>query len=331
MTMKGLVQVGFGSPGAVLRIEDVERPQIEDGEVLVRVRAASIHVGDVFTIRGVPKAMRLVFRSMRADNGVVGTDMAGTVEEVGAGVTHLRAGDDVFGTARGAFAELAAARADLVARKPTNVTFEQASAVGVSAFTALQALRDRGRLREGQSVLVTGASGGVGSFAVQIARSMGGVVTGVCSARNAELVRSIGAVDVIDYTNDDYTQLGPQFDLILDNIGDHSLKDTRRALNAGGKLIPNGAGHPSGWFGGLGRPLGAAIVSLFVKAQGSPFVSRENKEDLAALTELVESGEVVPLIDRTHPFDEAIQAIDHVAGGHTRGTTVITMSAQEAR
>lgn len=326
--MKGLIQIGFGAPADVLEFQDVEKPKVEDDEVLVHVRAASIHFGDFYAIRGLPKAMRVLFRSMRARNGVVGTDIAGTVEAVGGRVRDLRPGDDVFGTAKGAFAESAAAKADLVALKPANVTFEQASAIGVSAFTALQAIRDQGSLQDGQAVLITGASGGVGSFAVQIARSMGGVVTAVCSTRNAELVRSIGADHVIDYTKDDYTQGGPEFDLIVDSIGDHSLKDTRRAVKPNGTVIPNGAGPPSGWFGGLGRPLKAAIVSLFVKRQGSPFVSKENKEDLATLTELVAKGEVVPVIDRTYPFDEAIEAISHVGEGHTRGTTVITMNGE---
>ena len=323
--MKGIVQNGFGAPADVLELLDLDRPAVADDGVLIRVRATSIHVGDVYGIRGFPKSMRPIFRAMRGPNGVVGSDVAGTVEAVGTGVTRFQPGDVVFGTAKGGFAEYAAAKADVVALKPDNLTFVQASAIGVSAFTALQALRHQGDLQPGQSVLVTGASGGVGTFAVQIAASMGANVTGVCSTRNIDMVRSLGADDVIDYTREDYTQGGARYDLILDNVGNHSLKDTRRALEPGGTLIPNGAEAPEGWFGGLGRPVKAAIVSLFVKQQGRGFVSSANQQDLATLLELAAAGTITPVIDRRYPLEEGIEAISHVGEGHAQGTTVITI------
>jgi NADPH:quinone reductase-like Zn-dependent oxidoreductase len=326
--VKGIVQLGFGSPAEVLELRELDTPHVEKDAVLVRVRAASIHVGDVYGIQGVPKAMRPIFRSMRAENGVVGTDVAGTVEAVGDGVVTVRPGDEVFGAAKGAFAEYAIAKEGGLVAKPEALTFEQAAAIGVSATTALQALRDRGKVRAGQRVLITGASGGVGTFAVQIAASLGATVTGVCSARNIDMVRSIGADHVIDYTRDDYTRGDHEYDLIMDNVGNHSLKATRGALAADGVLIPNGAGAPHGWFGGLGRPLQAAIVSLFVEQQGRGFVSTQNADDLAALGELAATGRITPVIDRTVPLDDGIDALSHVGAGHTQGTTVITMQEQ---
>ena len=323
--MKGIVQSGFGSPVDVLALQDLGRPAVDDDEVLIRVNAASIHIGDVYGIRGLPKAMRPIFRSMRAKNSVVGTDAAGTVEAVGRNVTNFQPGDEVFGTGKGAFAEYAIAKEDVLTLKPDNLTFEQAAAIGVSAFTALQALRDHGNLQAGQKVLITGASGGVGTFAVQIAKSLGAKVTGVCSTRNTDLVQSIGADNVIDYTRHDYTQGGPEYDLILDNVGNQSLKDSRRALKPTGTLIANGAGAPSGWFGGLGRPLSAAIVSVFVKQQGRPFVSTENTGDLATLKELAATRKITPVIDRAYPLGQGIEAISHVGEGHAQGTTVISM------
>lgn len=326
--MKAIVQLGFGSPLDVLELQDLDRPPVADDGVLVRVRAASIHIGDVYGIRGVPKAMRPLFHSMRAKNGVVGTDIAGTVEAAGKDVRQLQPGDEVFGTAVGGFAEYAIAKADALALKPDNLTFERAAAIGVSAFTALQALRDHGHVRAGQKVLINGASGGVGTYAVQIAKAIGADVSGVCSTRNIDMVRSLGADHVIDYTQHDYLQGGSEYDVILDNVGNRSLKDTRRALGASGVLIPNGAGAPSGWFGGLGRPLRAAVVSLFVKQQGRGFVSREHEEDLAALRGLAATGRITPIIDRTYPLERGIEAISHVGEGHARGTTVITMEEQ---
>jgi NADPH:quinone reductase-like Zn-dependent oxidoreductase len=323
--MKGVIQTGFGDPGDVLSIGEVETPAVADDGVLVRVRAASIHIGAVYGVRGLPKVMRPMFKSFIANSGVIGQNIAGIVEAVGPDVTHVAVGDEVFGSCKGAFAEYAVTTSEALASKPTNLTFEQASAVGVSAFTALQALRSHGNLQEGQHVLVTGASGGVGTFAVQIAKAMGAEVTGVCSNRNLDLVRSIGADHVIDYTQHDFTKGKPEYDLILDNVGAHSLKDMRRVLTADGLLLANGAPAPTGWFGGLGHPLKATVSSMFSKQQGRPFFSTENEEDLRVLHDLAETGKITPVIDHVFPLEAAIEAVTSVGEGHNQGTSVITM------
>jgi NADPH:quinone reductase-like Zn-dependent oxidoreductase len=322
--MKAIVQKKFGSPDDVLELQEIDKPVVKDDEVLVRVHAASIHIGDSYGMRGVPYLLRPVFSLSRAKNRVPGTDIAGTVEAVGKSVTQLRPGDEVFGWCKGAFAEYVSVSEDALALKPANLTFEQAGAVGVSAFAALQALRDQGKVQPGQRVLITGASGGVGTFAVQIAKSFGAEVTGVCSTRNVDMVRSIGADQVIDYTQEDFTRNGQHYDLILDNVGNHSLADTRAALTPNGTLLANGA-PVSGWVGGLGRPAKAFVLSLFVRQQGRPFVSLPNKEDLATLKELAEAGKVTPVIDRTYPLSETHEAMAHVGEGHAQGTTIITV------
>ncbi len=322
--MKAIVQKKFGSPDDVLELQEIDKPVVKDDEVLVRVHAASIHIGDSYGMRGVPYLLRPVFSLSRAKNRVPGTDIAGTVEAVGKSVTQLRPGDEVFGWCKGAFAEYVSVSEDALALKPANLTFEQAGAVGVSAFTALQALRDQGKVQPGQRVLITGASGGVGTFAVQIAKSFGAEVTGVCSTRNVDMVRSIGADQVIDYTQEDFTRNGQHYNLILDNVGNHSLADTRAALTPNGTLLANGA-PVSGWVGGLGRPAKAFVLSLFVRQQGRPFVSLPNKEDLATLKELAEAGKVTPVIDRTYPLSETHEAMAHVGEGHAQGTTIITV------
>jgi NADPH:quinone reductase-like Zn-dependent oxidoreductase len=323
--MKGLIQTGFGDPHEVLSISEVDAPAVADDGVLVRVRAASIHIGAVYAVRGFPKVMRPLFKSFSAENGVIGQNLAGMVEAVGPGVTDVAVGDEVFGSCKGAFAEYAATTTEALAPKPADFTFEQASALGVSAFTALQALRSHAGLQAGQHVLVTGASGGVGTFAVQIAKAMGAEVTGVCSTRNLDLVRSIGADHVIDYTQQDFTTGDPAYDLILDNVGTHSLKDMRRVLTADGLLLANGAPAPTGWFGGLGHPLQVTVASLFSKQLGRAFVSKENEEDLRTLRELAESGKLTPVIDRVFPLQAAVDAVSFVGEGHNRGTSVITM------
>ena len=322
--MKAIVQDKYGSPDDVLELNEIDRPVFKDDELLVRVHAASIHIGDSHGIKGVPYVMRPVFSMARAKNRVPGTDIAGTVEAVGKSVTQLQAGDEVFGSCKGAFAEYASTSQDRLAVKPANLTFEQAAAVGVSAFTALQALRDHGNVQPGQKVLVTGASGGVGTFAVQIAKSFGAEVTAVCSTRNVDMVRSIGADHVIDYTREDFTESGQQYDLILDNVGNHSLSDARAALTPNGTLLANGA-PVSGWVGGLGRPAKAFVLSWFVSQQRRPFVSLPNKEDLATLKELAEADKVTPVIDRTYPLSETPEAVGHVGEGHAQGKTIITV------
>jgi NADPH:quinone reductase-like Zn-dependent oxidoreductase len=320
--MKAITQDRYGS-AEVLEIRDVDKPAIGAGEVLVRVHAASIHVGDWILMTGSPFVMRFATGLRKPKHEVPGTDVAGTVEAVGADVQLLRPGDDVFGWCAGAFAEYAHAPEDQFVKKPSNLTFEQAAAVGVSASTALQLLRDDGRVQPGQKVLINGASGGVGSFAVQIAKAFGAEVTGVTSTKNVELVRSIGADHVIDYTTADFTTEGARYDLILDNVGNHSMSETRRALAPDGMLISNGGGHADGK---LGRTIRTMLVSMVVKAQASPTVKTQNHDDLVALRDLVEAGNLTPVIDGIYPLEETPTAIDRVATGHARGTIVITVS-----
>jgi NADPH:quinone reductase-like Zn-dependent oxidoreductase len=325
--MQAIVQDRYGA-AEVLESRDVDRPEVGEGEVLVRVHAASIHVGDVIVMTGSPFLVRLATGLRKPKNRVPGTDIAGTVEAVGKDVNGLRAGDDVFGWCMGGFAEYASASEDHFALKPANLTFDQAAAVGVSATTALQLLRDDGHLQPGLKVLINGASGGVGTFAVQIAKAFGAEVTGVCSTKNVELVRSLGADHVIDYTMEDFRKGGPRYDLILDNVGDHSMSATRRALASNGKLLSNGGGHAGG---ALGRVIRLALVSMFVRQQGKPSVKSQNRADLQVLKELVEAGRLTPVIDGTYPLRETPSAIAHVAAGHARGTVVIAVNPATAR
>ena len=322
--MKAIVQGKFGPPKDVLEIKEIDKPVVGEDEALVRVHAASIHIGDYYTIGGLPYVMRPMFASMRAKNRVPGTDIAGIVEEVGTNVSRLQPGDEVIGSYKGAFAEYVSFPEESLALKPTNLTFEEASAVGVSAFAALQALRDHGKVQPGQKVLITGASGGVGTFAVQIAKALGADVTGVCSTRNVEMVRSIGADHVIDYTQEDFIEGEFRYDLILDNVGNHSLSDTRKALTPTGKLLANGA-PVGGWFGGLKGPISAFVSSLFVRQQGRPFLSMPNPEDLASLRDLAEAEKITPIIDKTYSLSETPDAVAHVGEGHSQGKTIITV------
>jgi NADPH:quinone reductase-like Zn-dependent oxidoreductase len=319
--MHAIVQDSYGSV-EVLRSQDIDVPVIADDEVLVRVSAASIHVGDWILMTGSPFIMRFATGLRRPKNRVPGTDIAGTVAAVGKDVTRFQAGDDVFGWCAGAFAEFASASEDQLVNKPVDLTFEQAAAIGVSASTALQLLRDDGAVRPGQKVLINGASGGVGTFAVQIAKSLGAEVTGVTSTQNVEMVRSIGADHVIDYTKEDFTAGTERYDLILDNVGNHSMAQTRRALTPNGRLISNGGGHADGK---LGRTVRAMLASIVVRQQASPTVKTQNHDDLVALKGLVEAGKVTPVIDRTYPLTDAPMAIGHVAAGHARGTVVLTI------
>jgi NADPH:quinone reductase-like Zn-dependent oxidoreductase len=317
--MQAIVQDKYGS-AEVLEAQDIDRPEIGDDEVLVRVHAASIHIGDWVLMTGVPYVMRMATGLAKPKSRVPGTDVAGTVEAVGTQVQGLRPGDEVFGWCAGAFAEYAAAPADQFVKKPAGLTFEQAAAVGVSATTALQLLRDDGKVQPGQKVLINGASGGVGTFAVQIAKAFGAEVTGVCSTRNVDLVRSIGADHVIDYTREDFRTGAERYDLILDNVGDRSMAETRRALTPDGTLLSNGGGHAPGK---LGRVIRASLASMVVRQQGRPSVKTQNRADLVALTELVEAGKVTPVIGGTYPLAQTAEAIGHVAVGHARGTLVI--------
>jgi NADPH:quinone reductase-like Zn-dependent oxidoreductase len=320
--MKAITQDRYGST-EVLQIQEIERPELSDDDVLVRVHAASIHIGDWVLMTGEPYVMRLGTGLRKPKHRVPGTDVAGTVEAVGANVNSLRPGDEVFGWGSGAFAEYAIGPEDHFVRKPANLTFEQAAAVGVSASTALQLLRDGAKVAQGTKILINGASGGVGTFAVQIAKALGAEVTGVCSTRNLELVRSIGADHVIDYIHEDFRTGRERYDVILDNVGDHSMSDTRRALTPTGMLISNGGGHAPGK---LGRTIRAALASIVVRQQAPPSLKTQNRADLVALKELVEAGKVTPVIGGTYPLTETATAIGQVAAGHARGTLVISVA-----
>jgi NADPH:quinone reductase-like Zn-dependent oxidoreductase len=320
--MKAITQDHYGSED-VLRIQEIDKPTIGIGDVLVRVHAASIHVGDRLIMTGRPYVMRMATGLRRPKKSVPGTDIAGTVDAVGKGVTSFKAGDDVFGWTSGALAEFASTPQDHLALKPASLSFEQAAAVGVSATTALQLLRDQGKVKPGQKVLINGASGGVGTFAVQIAKAFGADVTAVTSSRNTDMVRSIGADHVIDYTKDDFTEGSERYDFILDNVANHSLGATRRALSATGTLQPNGGGHTGG---GMGRVIRATITSMFVRGQGRPSIKFQNAADLAALVQLINAGKVTPVIDGIYPLAETAAAMRHVNTGHAQGTIVISVT-----
>jgi NADPH:quinone reductase-like Zn-dependent oxidoreductase len=324
--MKAITQDHYGKPADALELRDIDTPAVGDGDVLVRVRAASIHVGDWIVMQGVPYIMRPMFGLRAPKVPVPGTDMAGVVEAVGAGVTHVAPGDEVFGWGDGAFAEYVSTPASNVLPKPADLSFEQAAAVGVSAFTALKVMRDRGQVKAGQRVLVNGASGGVGTYAVQMAKSMGAEVTAVCSGKNAEMVRSIGADHVVDYTQEDFTQGDARYDFILDNVGNHSFSEIRRVLSPEGKVQPNGGGHhPGRWFGSLGSVVSNAIRARRDDQLLAPFLSTNNPDDLAVLKEMAEAGQITPVIDSTYPLAETAKAMSHVGGGHASGTVVITV------
>ncbi len=321
--MKAIVRCDYGPPAA-LRLEDVERPAPGDDEVLVRVRAASVNPLDWHYMRGTPYFGRLDMGLRKPKSVRIGVDFAGTIESVGRNVTQFKPGDEVFGGRTGAFAEYVTVRADrAVVVKPPGLTFEQAATLPIAAITALQGLRDRGKLQPGQKVLVNGASGGVGTFAVQIAKAMGAHVTGVCSTRNVELVRSLGADRVVDYTREDFTQGAERYDLILDNVGNRSLLECRRVLGPGGRYVM--VGGPSGrWIDPLPRVLGAFVLSRFVSQEMGAFLAQLNKKDLATLGELAQAGKVKPVIDRRYPLRELPAAIEYLETGHARGKVVIT-------
>ena len=325
MKMKAIVRNAYGSPD-VLELKEIDKPVVKDDEVLVCVHAAAVHVSDWVFVRGVPYITRPMIGLFRPKNSVPGEDIAGRVEAVGKKVRQLRPGDEVFGWCKGAFAEYVCAGEDHFVPKPANLTFEQAASVGVSAVTALQALRDQGKVEAGHKVLINGASGGVGPFAVQIAKAFGADVTGVCSTRNVDMVRSIGADRVIDYTQEDLTRNGQRYDLILDNVGNHSLSDLRRVLTPEGILQPNGGGHSRNrWIGPMGSVIKANVLSLFLRQQGGTFLATHNKEDRQFLKELIEAGKVTPVIDRTYPLSETPEAIAYVGEGHARGKVVIAV------
>ena len=324
-TMRAITQNRYGTvPEDVMRLDQVARPGIGDDEALIQVRAAAVDRGTWHVMAGQPYLMRLLgfgFRGPR--NRVPGLDVAGTVVAVGPAVTRFAAGDEVFGIARGSFAEYAAAREGTLARKPAALSFEQAAAVAVSGLTALQGLRDAGRIKAGQTVLVIGASGGVGSYAVQLAKYFGAEVTGVCGTAKADLVRSIGADHVIDYTRADYADGQRDYDLILDIGGNSRLSRLRRALTPRGTLVIAG-GEGDRWTG-VGRQLRALALSVLIRQRLTMFVSRHRQADLDTLRLLTEGGQIVPVVDRTYPLAEAPLAIRRLSAGQARGKIVITV------
>jgi NADPH:quinone reductase-like Zn-dependent oxidoreductase len=328
-SVKAVRYYRYGSPD-VLRFEDTDMPDVGDDDVLVRVRAASVNPLDWHFMRGEPYLVRLMagLSRPRAGTGRLGADMAGSVEAVGKNVTEFRPGDEVFGGLedRGTLAEYISVRRDgVVLTKPACLTFEQAASVPVAAFTALQALRDKGRVRPGHKVLVNGASGGVGTFAVQLAKAFDAEVTGVCSTANTELVASIGADQVIDYTRQDFTGTGRRYDLVIDIAGNRTLTETRRILVPDGVLVVVGGPDKGRWIGPLGRSVRLALLSPAVSQRMAFFLARQNQADLAALGELLQAGKVTPVIDRTYPLAEAAEAIRYLETGHARGKVAITV------
>lgn len=325
-TMKAIVQDTYG-PVDVLQLRDVATPTIGEHDVLVLVRAAAVNPADWAIMGGLPYIARPapMYGLRTPKNPVRGTDVAGRVEAVGSAVTRFRPGDEVFGWCRGAFAEYAAASEDGLAIKPGDLTFEQAAAIPMAGSVALQALRDHGQVQAGQKVLINGASGGIGTFAVQIAKSLGAEVTGVCGTSNVEMVRSIGADHVIDYTIDDFTTDGERYDFILDNISNLSLSDLRRALTPTGMLVPNGGQFQHRWLSSAGRLIKAMVSFRFVSQRLGRFVVAQRHDDLLALIALIEGGKVMPVIDRTYPLSETAAAMDYVGTGHARGKVVISV------
>jgi NADPH:quinone reductase-like Zn-dependent oxidoreductase len=321
-TMQAIVQDAYGSAD-VLRLARIARPEIRDNEVLVRVHAASVHIGDWHVMTGLPYLLRVVGFGFRAPKARIrGIDVAGTVEAVGQNVRRFQVGDEVFGTCDGSFAEYAAAPEDTLVLKPANLTFEQAAAVPTSSAAALQALR-AGEIKSGQQVLLVGASGGVGLFAVQIAKSFGADVTAVCSTTKVDLVRSVGADHVIDYTREDFTQSGQQYDLILVMGGNHSLSQLKRVLRPGGTLVPVGTEEGNRWVGGKAW-IRAMLLSRVVRHL-RPLASEPNQADLEFVTELIEAGKITPVIDRTYPLERVPEAMRYLKAGKARGKITITV------
>jgi NADPH:quinone reductase-like Zn-dependent oxidoreductase len=329
-TMKAIVQDAYGAPQDVLELREVDRPPVvKDDEVLLRVHAASVNPGDWYLLAGTPYLVRLAGSGMgfglrRPTRPIPGQDAAGRVEAVGARVTRFRPGDEVFGEITGAYAEYARAPEGDLTPKPANLSFEQAAAVPVAGVTALQGLRDAGRLQPGQTVLIIGASGGVGTFAVQLAKAFGAEVTGVCSTRNLQLVRSLGADRVIDYTGEDPTRSDQKYDLIFQVAGRQSPSACRRVLAPNGTLVLS-SGEGGRWLGPMGRIVAALVRSRFGSQRMVPLVARKDSKDLAVLTELIEAGKVTPVIDRRYALAEVPEALRRQGEGHAQGKTVITV------
>jgi NADPH:quinone reductase-like Zn-dependent oxidoreductase len=324
--MRAIVQDRFGPPD-VLQLADTGLPEVGADDVLVRVHAAALNPADWHILRGDPLVARLMGVGLTKPKArVAGIDAAGVVETAGANVRGLRNGEEVLGFCRGAFAEYACAAADMVVPKPAKLSFEQAAAVPVAATTALRGIRDVGQVKAGQQVLVNGAGGGVGTYAVQIAAALGAEVTGVCSTRNVELVRSLGAAHVVDYTREDFTGGRSQYDVILDNVSDLPLTRLRRALAPKGILVLNGGGSPGHVFGPVAGILRAVVANAFVSQRLRPLPSRQNRAELLAVTGLIEAGKLMPVVDRTYPLADTVEGLRTVEEGHTRGKIVVTVA-----
>ena len=325
--MKAITYCDYGI--ANLKLEEIEKPTPNDDQILVRVRAASVNPYDWHFIEGTPKIMRAMGVGLRKPKDTrLGVDFAGTVEAVGKNVTQFKPGDEVFGGRGGAFGEYVCPRATrAVALKPSNVTFEQAASVNIAGITALQALRDKGKVQPGQKVLINGASGGVGTFAVQIAKSFGADVTGVCSTRNVDLVRSLGADHVIDYTKEDFAKGEQRYDVILDNVPNHSLSECRQILNPNGKYVMIGGGGPNDnrWIGPFGRVIHTLILSPFINQKMGMMMADANQNDLTILGDMMQSRKLKPVIDRTYKLDQVPDAIRYLEEGHARGKVVINV------
>jgi len=325
--MKAIVYCDYGL--ANLKLANIAKPTPTDDQVLVKVHAASVNPLDWHFIEGTPMIMRALGVGLRKPKDTrLGVDFAGTVETVGKNVTQFKPGDEVFGGRDGAFAEYVCPRADrAVTLKPANISFEQAASINIAGITALQAVRDKGKVLPGQKVLINGASGGVGTFAVQIAKSFGAEVTGVCSTRNLEMVRSLGADHVIDYTKEDFAKGDQRYDVILDNVPNHSLSECRSVLNPQGKYVMIGGGGPNDnrWIGPFGRLIQALVVSPFVSQKMGMMMAELKKSDLAILGDMMQSGKVKPVIDRTYKLSELPEAIRYLEEGHARGKVVITV------
>jgi NADPH:quinone reductase-like Zn-dependent oxidoreductase len=324
--MKAIVQERFGPPD-VLRFADIDQPEVGADDVLIRVHAAALNPADWHILRGDPYVARLMGIGLTKPKAhVAGSDAAGVVEKVGANVRELRPGDEVFGFVRGAFAEYACAKQDQVVPKPASLSFEQAAALPIAATTALRGIRDVGAVKPGQRVLVNGASGGVGSFAVQIAAALGAEVTGVCSTGNVELVRSLGASHVIDYTAQDFTDAEIKYDVILDNVSSLPLTRLRGALTKKGTLVLNGGGSPGHVFGPIGTILKAVVVNLFVSQRLRPLPSKTDHQELLDVTALVQDGKLTPVVDRTYQLAETAEGVRYTEQGHVRGKAIVTIA-----
>lgn len=325
--MKAIVYHEYGSAD-VLKYEEVDKPVPKDDEVLIKVRAASINPLDWRLMRGEPKVLRLMARMMKMSGGRPGVDVAGEVEAVGKEVKQFKPDDKVFGGCRGALAEYACTSESKVVGKPDGVTFEQAASINVAGLTALQGLRDKGQVQSGQKVLINGASGGVGTFAVQIAKSFGADVTGVCSARNLEMVKSIGADAVIDYTKDDFTNLPQRYDVIFECVGNHSFSECRRVLNPNGKFVGVGAPHDLPMSVLLASMIRDIALSAFSSQKAVMFVAKSNQDDLTNLGELIVNGKLKPVIDKRYNLSDAGDAMRYLEEGHARGKVIITVSSE---